>query len=222
MAFCTGCGSTVDEGTRFCQKCGQPVASAAPVPSSVPATYAAQPVTTGTMYAGPVAPVAVVRYGGFWLRVLATIIDGFVLAIPFWVVFAVVIAVMGGTAAMFARIPQNPDPNEVLANVPAFISALLGFILIIVVIGTTIHWLYYALMESSSKQGTLGKMALSMAVTDMNFQRITFGRASARYFTKFGMGLVPLGFIGYILAGFTEKKQALEDFVANTLVIRKG
>jgi uncharacterized RDD family membrane protein YckC len=80
-------------------------------------------------------------------------------------------------------------------------------------------WLYFALMESSSKQGTLGKMALSIMVTDVNGNRITFGRATGRYFGKFLSGLIL--YIGYIMVAFTEKKQGLHDMIAGTLVVNK-
>ncbi len=85
--------------------------------------------------------------------------------------------------------------------------------------GFVIGWLYYALMESSEKQATLGKMVMSLRVTDKNGQRLSFGHATGRYFSKIITGLVPLG-IGYILAGITERKQALHDFIAGTLVFR--
>jgi uncharacterized RDD family membrane protein YckC len=80
-------------------------------------------------------------------------------------------------------------------------------------------WLYFALMESSSKQATLGKMALSIVVTDMDGKRISFGRATGRYFGKILSGIILL--IGYIMIAFTEKKQGLHDMLANTLVVDK-
>jgi uncharacterized RDD family membrane protein YckC len=76
-------------------------------------------------------------------------------------------------------------------------------------------------MESSSHQGTLGKMALGLIVTDLEGRRINFARASGRYFAKIITGLIPLG-IGYMMAGFTEKKQALHDMIASCLVLRKS
>ncbi|MGC1597749.1 MAG: RDD family protein, partial [Candidatus Acidiferrales bacterium] len=80
--------------------------------------------------------------------------------------------------------------------------------------------LYYAWMESSQYQGTLGKMALGLTVTDLQGRRVTFARASGRFFAKIITGLIPLA-IGYIMAGFTEKKQALHDMIASCLVLRK-
>jgi len=81
-------------------------------------------------------------------------------------------------------------------------------------------WLYYAWMESSSWQGTLGKKALGLIVTDLEGRRVTFGRATGRYFSKMITGLIPLA-IGYIMAGFTAKKQAIHDMIAGCLVLRK-
>ena len=80
------------------------------------------------------------------------------------------------------------------------------------------QWLYFALMESSSKQATLGKMALGIRVTDVNGNRIGFGRATGRHFAKILSGLI-LG-IGFLMAAFTEKKQALHDMIAGTLVVK--
>jgi len=84
------------------------------------------------------------------------------------------------------------------------------------VISVAGSWLYEALMESSSRQATLGKMIFGMKVTDLSGNRISFARATGRYFAKWLSGLTLL--IGYIIAGFTERKQALHDMLAGTLV----
>ena len=63
-------------------------------------------------------------------------------------------------------------------------------------------------------------MALGLIVTDLNDLPVTFGRATGRFFAKIITGLIPLG-IGYIMAGFTEKKQALHDMIASCLVLRR-
>ncbi len=78
---------------------------------------------------------------------------------------------------------------------------------------------YFIVMESSDKQATLGKMAVGIYVTDTNGQRISPGKAALRIFGKF-LSVLTL-FIGFIMAGFTEHKQALHDMIANTLVVRK-
>jgi uncharacterized RDD family membrane protein YckC len=80
-------------------------------------------------------------------------------------------------------------------------------------------WLYEALMTSSEWQATLGKRALNIVVVGMDGGRITFWRATARHFLKYVSGFIL--FIGYIMAAFTEKKQALHDMMAETLVINR-
>jgi len=80
-------------------------------------------------------------------------------------------------------------------------------------------WLYAALMESSARQATVGKMMIGVVVTDTDGNRLSFGRASARYFAKFVSGITLM--IGFIMAAFTKRKQALHDIMAGTLVIRK-
>jgi len=85
------------------------------------------------------------------------------------------------------------------------------------VFGFAIPWLYEALMLSGEKQATLGKMAMGIVVTDTAGGRLTFGRATGRHFAKYLSSLV-FG-IGFIMAAFTDRKQALHDILARTLVV---
>jgi uncharacterized RDD family membrane protein YckC len=80
-------------------------------------------------------------------------------------------------------------------------------------------WLYFSLMESSAYQATLGKRLVGIMVTDLSGQRIGFGRATARFFAKYLSQLIL--YIGFFMAGFTQRKQALHDLIASTLVVRK-
>jgi uncharacterized RDD family membrane protein YckC len=82
-----------------------------------------------------------------------------------------------------------------------------------------IGWLYFGIMTCSSKQATVGKMALGIVVTDMNGRRLSFARSSARYFATFISDLTFC--IGYLMIIWTKKKQSLHDMVAGTLVVRK-
>jgi uncharacterized RDD family membrane protein YckC len=107
------------------------------------------------------------------------------------------------------------------ALIVGVITVPLGSIpLVGIVLGVVLDWLYSALLESSSRQATVGKMALGLIVTDMEGQRISFGRATARAFAKY-ISCFAL-FIGFIMVAFTEKKQGLHDLIAGTLVRRKG
>ena len=151
-------------------------------------------------------------YAGFWKRALACLIDGLLLGavgmlllIPFFGLL--------GLGIGFSDM-ENADPASAGFLVAAI--AAYGVAMLIITIG---GWLYYAIMESSRKQATLGKMALGIVVTDMNGDRLTFGRATGRYFGKILSSLI--FYIGYIMAGFTQQKQALHDILASTLVINK-
>ena len=87
------------------------------------------------------------------------------------------------------------------------------------VLNILMGWAYGAGMESSTRQATVGKMVMGIVVTDINGNRLSFGRATGRYFGKILSGLI-IG-IGYIIAAFTAKKQALPDLLAETLVVVK-
>jgi uncharacterized RDD family membrane protein YckC len=97
----------------------------------------------------------------------------------------------------------------------------MGFVFLLATASLVLTWLYHALMESSEWQATLGKKALGLVVTDLAGQRVSFGRSTGRHFGKIITNMVPL-LIGYIMAGFTAKKQALHDMLAGCLVLRRN
>jgi uncharacterized RDD family membrane protein YckC len=153
------------------------------------------------------------RYAGFWLRLAAFIIDSFILQLAGGIIaLPIILTMVGGIIAA----SQQP---ETTTKVIGIISVVAGSILLLVLIFLTIGWLYYAIMESSSPQGTLGKMAVGIKVTDMQGNRITFARATGRFFGKIISKMIL--YVGFIMAGFTEKKQALHDIMADCLVVRK-
>jgi uncharacterized RDD family membrane protein YckC len=216
--FCNKCGAQNAAGAQFCNRCG---ASTAPTPGAVPTAVGSQPsaspdfassnpapsnqaspyAASATSYQA-VAPVAGVGYGGFWIRVLAAIIDAIILR----VVVAPVGMIFGGLgmAGMMSGIPHRGL---------RFLGG--GITIILLIFGS---WLYEAFMESSSYQATLGKMIFGMKVTDLNGNRISFERATGRHFAKW-LSTMILG-IGYVMVGFTERKQGLHDVLAGTLVRR--
>jgi uncharacterized RDD family membrane protein YckC len=80
--------------------------------------------------------------------------------------------------------------------------------------------LYFPVLECSSLQATPGKLALGIKVTDMQGNRIGFGRALGRNLAKIISAIIL--YIGFIMAGFTQKKQALHDMIAGCLVVAKS
>lgn len=209
--YCSKCGSTIADGSTSCPKCG-PSTYAAPVLATSGAPLAAA-LAVGPSWMPASATTRV--YAGFWLRFLAFIIDKIVLGI-FCVPILVGAAMMMGLGAAISSLPRGGNPFA--EGFPFVFAEFLAIFTLVAVVGS---WLYYALLESSEWQATAGKRALGLEVTDLTGNRISFGRASGRYFGKFITNLIPLG-VGYILAGVTEKKQALHDMMAGCLVLRKA
>ncbi len=205
--YCSKCGSEISNATAFCTTCGQSVSGL------VPATPSLSPVDPN-QYA-PVVPQGYrgVAYAGFWLRFVAYIVDGFI-SVFLFLILLIPLFILTGAGAALSRIGSGEDISDdtaVFLGV-GFIGGFIGIVLLV-------SWLYYALSESSSWQATLGKKMLNLKVTDMAGQPISFGRASGRFFAKIVTKLIPF-WIGYILAGFTEKKQAIHDMIASCLVLR--
>jgi uncharacterized RDD family membrane protein YckC len=134
------------------------------------------------------------NFAGFWIRVLAYVIDGLALA-----VISVVLALIAGEDFF------NTDPSAPLYSATDFISMLVGIV-------------YFVGFESSAYQATPGKMALGLIVVDTDGRRISVARSLGRYFAKIPSALI-LG-IGFIMVAFTERKQGLHDMMAGTLVVR--
>jgi uncharacterized RDD family membrane protein YckC len=197
----------VEEGNRFCQACGQEV-GAAVIAAPSGASALPPPVTVSRPASAPLP------YGGFWERFVAYLVDGLILSIPAGIVI-VMVFLFSGISLILRRTPPS-DPREVLAF---FMSILLMFLPAIFLI-VIVEWLYFAGMESSARQATLGKSLMSLRVTDIEGQRISFGHATGRFLAKFIDRFIPFA-IGFIMAAFTEKKQALHDLIAGTLVLKR-
>jgi uncharacterized RDD family membrane protein YckC len=219
---CKHCGSKIDNDSKFCQSCGGKVE-----PIGHPMSSIDQPVTDNSgmgqdiftnvaqktnprddtltqelIEQNQADPVhAQYKYAGFWLRFCA-----------YWIDF-VILFIIG---SIFLAIIDYPVQYD--AEGPFYLFGF-AFMLVNNPFSLFMSWLYFALMESSSNQGTVGKMALNIKVTDLNGEKIKFGRATGRHFGKLLSGVI-LG-IGYLMAGFTSQKQSFHDMMANCLVLRK-
>ena len=152
------------------------------------------------------------EYAGFWLRVLAFIIDAIVLS----VVYLLLIIPLYDFFA--------PDPDFEFMGPDAAVeeSAMLNGLPVldfsqVILVGTTI--VYYAVMEASRHQASLGKMALELKVTDEHGGRLTFSKAILRNVSKM-LSSLPL-MAGYMVTAFTKRKQALHDLIAGALVVKQ-
>jgi uncharacterized RDD family membrane protein YckC len=157
------------------------------VTSSVPAQAALNPQASGRPAArvGPVAGASTDRlpleYAGFWVRTVAFIIDS-------------VVVYVAQTLLQVALGLQNPTNFEEMRQFSSLDSQVVTGWVLFTLLAILWQWLYYALMEASSRQGTLGKMAMGLAVTDLEGRRLTFARASGRFLGK-GMANVLAGVV---------------------------
>jgi len=142
------------------------------------------------------------RYVGFWMRVVAALIDHFLCQI-----MTVIVTFPLGFALGAAMAQSFP-----VADIESAATAL-GFL-----IGLTVHWLWFTAAESSTWQASIGKKILGFKVTDLSGKRIDFGRANGRYWSKLLSGLFFC--FGFLMVAFTGKKQGLHDKLAGTLVIK--
>jgi uncharacterized RDD family membrane protein YckC len=186
----------------YCTRCGASIAEDAAF-----CPRCGNPVVP-VVVAGPAAAAQIrTAYAGFWLRFVAWFIDVLILsAVGLIVLVPLAFTLFHGMS--FMR-PMDWPMGSPMG--PRFFW--LGPLNLVWV------WLYYALFESSTWQGTPGKRVLGLFVTDMQGRPISFARASARFFGKILSWLILM--IGYIMAGFTAKKQALHDILADCLVLRR-
>lgn len=144
---------------------------------------------------GPAKPLP----GGIVKRFFAMMLDGVAVTIG----AGVIVGIFVPAYRLFLKDPNYNQADPVTVNLLSLAFA----------------WFYYSFLESSKWQATLGKKALGLAVTDLKYNRISFLRATYRHLMK--IVSIFTAFIGFIMAGFTEKRQALHDIIAKTLVVRK-
>lgn len=207
--FCQACGANVANGLASCTSCGRPIVGYAVGQAGGGAEAAAIAAPAPTRVA-----VSATNYAGFWLRLVAAILDNIVLIVPSVPLFIL----------MFASLV--PEIAAARGNPMLLMASMLPRIIFLVVVIVCMKWLYWALMESSGWQGTIGKKALGLYVTDMEGNRVSFGKASGRFWGGRGLSNVPgVGGLYYLIdcicAGVTERKQAVHDMIAGCLVMRR-
>jgi uncharacterized RDD family membrane protein YckC len=195
--FCSKCGRKTDSTGRYCQWCGVDLESQPPRPR----IRRMKPF------------IRTEEYSGLARRFLAFIID-FIFLVVIDLFLAGIFGLSEGARMLYALLRGNPmldrSGQEVTgALIPFQIVLTVGVLLVLA------PWLYYALLESSRDQATLGKIALRIAVTDMHGNRCSFARSTLRHFAKL-LSLFTV-FVGVLIIPFTKRKQALHDIIAGCL-----
>jgi len=155
------------------------------------------------------------NYAGFWLRFVALIIDAIILGA---IQFVAIMPILGIMGIGMANDLQNFDSSD-QAQAISMVSQIMAVAGISQVVFLAIQTLYYTFMESSKYQASIGKIVLGLKVTDTNGNKLDFTKALVRNLSKIISSMILL--IGYLMAAFTEKKQALHDMIAGTLVVKK-
>lgn len=155
---------------------------------------------SGEGFSAPLPPGAAI-HAGFWRRCAALIIDSLLIGI----------VLIGVQAAIGVGAISS------IAGGHLGLAAIAGSLLLFGALAIVGQWLYFSLFESAAAQATPGKRAMGIKAVDLTGQRLGFGRASGRYFGKFISAMI--FDVGYMLAGWTERKQALHDMLAGTLVV---
>ena len=155
------------------------------------------------------------NYASFGQRLLAIIIDAIIIGVVQSFVFVPILAAVGFGFTSGAETMDMSDPDQAAGIIATFMAAAGGIWLLVMIIQV----LYFTFMESSKMQATVGKMALGLKVTDLEGNKLDFTKALVRNLCRILSNITML--IGYIIAAFTEKKQALHDMIAGTLVLKK-
>jgi len=193
---CSNCGNPLLPDGKFCLFCGDVLTDA---PGKPQVTLRESRPHTATEPTLPAPPV----YAGFWLRVWAGAVDVMLEALT-----ALVITVVAGYA--FKHLGPRSGTS------PITISYLTGIAFIFLL--TIGAWLYATFSESSDRRATVGKRIFGLQVVTATGGKLTFGQASVRHFMKF-LSLFTAG-VGFMMAGWTKRRQALHDMPSDCVVIR--
>jgi uncharacterized RDD family membrane protein YckC len=157
----------------------------------------------------PVPAGPAVRYGGFWIRFVARLIDGIIIGAVFGVIAIPFGLTMGGLGASLG---DNPSPEQMAATLPL----MFGSIALIILLSTGLK-LAYEVYFLATRAATPGKMVLGLKVIRADGKPVTAGLAAGRYFANIVTDLTFT--IGYIIAGFDAEKRSLHDHICGTRVV---
>lgn len=196
--------------TAFCGHCGRAATTADLVTiAGVPVCAGCKPSFLLRLQEGAPTTAAALRYQGFWIRLVAKILDWIVigvLLIPLWVVF---------TGSIFSAISVSAAAGRAGAPLP---GQLLGMQLLMNLASIVIT-LAYSTWMNGRWGATVGKMAIGAVILNTDGTPIGYGKALARALAEILSGIILL--IGYIMAAFDRQKRALHDQICGTLVVAR-
>lgn len=197
--------STMSAADLSASAAATPASAAQPMMRAAnPAPAASAPAASASMGEDGQLPEGLLVHAGFWRRFAAYTADSLILMIPMLLIFGL----LGYMAFKAAMSGDGSGGMLFFLYFLAYVGAIVG------------SWLYFAKYESGAGQATIGKRLMGLKVTNVQGERISFGRATGRFFGKMVTGLIPFG-IGWMLAGWTGRKQAIHDMMCSTCVVFK-
>lgn len=209
--LCPSCGKLVGEAAVLCESC-------APLQQSRLEVVKAE---VESRRAAQILPA------GFWLRWFAYLIDGVLLSSVYWLFVKDLLwkpmmnLVTGPVFLQIMTSGAKSDeklPVELQAQLVNSLSQAFALLALMILLWVVVHSVYHAVFESSSARASLGKLAMGLYVVDDKAKQVLFLRALWRNLAKYISSLILD--IGYLMAGFTSRKQALHDILASCLVLK--
>ena len=155
------------------------------------------------------------KLAAFWKRAVAFALDAAIVI----TLFCLLIHTVNTLLALPVEYAPIFERGIALKMSPYVEEHFIEIVLLYSFLKLTILVPYFTLLESSRLQATFGKLLLGIKIVDLSGKRISFARATGRFFAKALSGQVLL--IGYFMAAFSERKQTLHDLLAGTLVVAK-
>ena len=216
---CSNCGGANPPDSRFCRDCGLALPGGSPPPEPAPVRHGSCPrcrstnepgatfcyscglpldESRGRQQTGTAAPVITGRPAGFWIRVVAAIIDGLCLtAVEF-----LLIAIAPGVSV---DIYLNSESVWGTGTWIDYATLLIG--------------IAHYTVGVSVWATTIGKRAVGLYVLRPDGSRLGPGRAFARYWAPILSALIL--FAGFLMVAFREDKRALHDLICDTVVVHR-
>ena len=155
------------------------------------------------------------KFAALWKRAVAFIVDAAIVI----TLFCLLIHAVNILLALPIEYAPIFERGVALKMSPYVEEHFIEIVLLYSFLKLTVLVPYFTLLESSGMQATVGKLLLGIKVVDLSGKRISFARATVRFFAKILSGQVLL--IGYFMAAFSQRKQTLHDLLAGTLVVTK-
>jgi uncharacterized RDD family membrane protein YckC len=193
---------------RYCAECGQPTPMDQLARFGDTLVCPACKNTYAQKLREGVAPQPVAgryQFAGFWIRLLAWLIDSIILGVVQSII-------------QFAALRPMLGMGDISSSDPAALFAAAGAVGVLTLVGIVLAASYEGIFVAQMG-ATPGKMALGMKVVRPDGSRVDLGRAFGRYFAKI-LSMIIL-FIGYIMIAFDSEKRGLHDMICDTRVVRQ-